>query len=279
MRATIQHIEQELGNLFPKTEIRAFTRLMLEHVCGLNYTQQVLLKDKPLDDSVKATINEMVSRLKNHEPIQYILGETEFAGLRLKVTPPVLIPRPETEELVQWVTETGLAGNPYVIDIGTGSGCIALALKNIFPDALVRGVDVSDKALELARENAVLNALEVEFYKADILDWEAGSWRNFDVVISNPPYVRNSEREKMEANVLKYESEEALFVPDSDPLIFYRRIAEFAERYLNKSGLLFFEINEGLGHEMLELVQQFGFQEATIRKDLFGKKRMLRCRK
>ncbi len=279
MRATIQHIERELGDLYPKTEISAFTRLILEHVCGLSYTQQVLMKDQPLDDSVKTIIYAMVKRLKNHEPIQYILGETEFAALRLKVAPPVLIPRPETEELVQWVAETPFSKAPVLLDIGTGTGCIALGLKKAFPDALVYGIDISEKAIALAKENAALNNLEVEFYKADILNWKDVSWRNFDVIISNPPYVRESEKEKMEINVLDYESEQALFVPDSDPLVFYRRIAEFAARFLNNGGWLFFEINESLGQDMLDLVKKFGFQDAAIRKDLFGKERMLKCRK
>ncbi|MFW6290113.1 MAG: peptide chain release factor N(5)-glutamine methyltransferase [Mariniphaga sp.] len=279
MRETIQHIERELSGLYPKTEIRAFTRIMLEHVCGFNYTRQVLLRDQPLDDAAKAILYEMVERLKTHEPIQYILGETEFAGLTLEVAPPVLIPRPETEELVQWVTQTPLPKAPALLDVGTGSGCIALALKKAFPDALVQAVDVSEQALELAKENALQNRLLIEFCKADILNWETRSWRNFDVVISNPPYVRESERDKMEANVLNYESEKALFVPDSDPLIFYRRIAEFSLHCLNKNGWLFFEINENLGQETLCLVQQIGFQDATIKSDLFGKNRMLRCRR
>ncbi len=279
MRATIQYIEQELRDLYPKTEIRAFTRLMLEHVCGLNYTQQVLLNDQLLEDSFKITIGEMVKRLKDHEPIQYIMGEIEFAGLKLMVAPPVLIPRPETEELVQWIAETELPNAPALLDVGTGSGCIALALKYRIPDASVSALDFMEQAIEVAHQNAELNKLEVEFFKTDIMNWETKAWRKLDAIISNPPYVRESEKENMSANVLNYESEKALFVPDNDPLIFYRRITEFANRWLKENGWLFFEINESLGNEMIELVKGFGFKSVEIKKDLFGKDRMLRCRK
>lgn len=279
MKATIQYIEQELRDLYPKTEIRAFTRLILEHVCGISYTQQVLMKDQLLDDSFKNTISEMVKRLKNHEPIQYILGETEFLGLKLIVTPPVLIPRPETEELVLWIAETEMPEAPALLDVGTGSGCIALALKDRIADASVSAFDFLPQALEVAGKNAELNKLEVEFFKADIMKWETSTWRNFDAIISNPPYVRESEKENMSANVLNYESQKALFVPDNDPLIYYRQITQFARRYLNENGWLFFEINENLGNETIDLVRQCGYKEAELKKDLFGKNRMLRCRK
>jgi release factor glutamine methyltransferase len=279
MRATIQHIEQELRNVYPKTEIRAFTRLILEHVCGLNFTQQVLMKDTTLDDSVKTIIYQLVKRLKANEPIQYVLGETEFMDQKLKVNPAVLIPRPETGELVQWVTETELPAAPAVIDIGTGSGCIALAIKKMFPGASVSAVDISESALEVARENAGLNNLEVNFFPADVLQWENRSWGRYDAVVSNPPYVREQEKMKMAANVLDFEPGNALFVKDDDPLKFYRLISGFASRYLNNGGWLFFEFNENFGSEMKSLAQHFGFKSIEIRNDLFGKNRMLRCRK
>ena len=191
----------------------------------------------------------------------------------------MLIPRPETEELVQWILESDLKTEPIILDIGTGSGCIALALKSNIPAAKVYGVDFSKEALKTAAQNGKENNLEVDFLQADILNWEQKSWNRPDLIVSNPPYVRELEKEKMQSNVLDYEPETALFVSDSDPLLFYRRIAEFALKYLNPNGDLFFEINENLGNETLKMLELMGFQNCTIKADLFGKERMLRCRK
>lgn len=279
MEATIQHIEHELKGLYPKTEVQAITRLILEHVCRMNYTEQVLSREKKLDTHSREKIYKIVERLKNFEPVQYILGETEFSGLKLQVMPSVLIPRPETEELVMWVAGTEFPSNPSLLDIGTGSGCIALALKKQFQPATVAGVDISEKALETARNNAKLNGLEVHFFQADILNWEKTKWKTVDGIVSNPPYVRESEKKAMFSNVLKYEPGKALFVPDSNPLLFYRRIAEFARVFLRENGWLFFEINEKLGDDMKHLMKEFGFRNTEVKKDLNGKNRMLRCRK
>jgi release factor glutamine methyltransferase len=278
MEATIQFIEQELNHLYPKTEVRTFTRLIIEHVCGLNYTDQILLRKKQLDDSERAQIPGIIQRLKTYEPIQYVLGETEFWGLKLKVAPGVLIPRPETEELIQWITETGLPAEPVILDIGTGSGCIALALKKEILRAIVSAVDISENALEIARKNAVIHSLNVDFSMADILRWENRHWEMADLIVSNPPYIRESEKAAMLPNVLDYEPKEALFVPDSDPLLFYRKIAHFARKFLKKEGWLFFEINENLGPELAGMLKNEGFSAIKIKKDLFEKDRMLRCR-
>ncbi len=279
MKATIHYIEHELNGLYPETEVRAFRNHIIEHVCGLDYTQQILMQDLDMDENQRQEVTHIVERLKAFEPLQYILGETEFYGLKLKLTPAVLIPRPETEELVQWISETGLPVNPHIIDIGTGSGCIALALKKLFPAATVGAADISEPALELARENSMLNNLEVDFMHADILMWETCNWHHYDLIVSNPPYVRESEKRMMQPNVLEYEPETALFVTDADPLLFYRHIAEFAYEHLQPGGWLFFEINEQLGGEMTLLVEKKGFNAIETRKDLFGKVRMLRCRK
>jgi release factor glutamine methyltransferase len=279
MKATIHYIEQELNGLYPKTEVRAFKNHIIEHVCGLDFTRQILMQDMEMDEARQKQIARIVERLKNFEPLQYILGETEFYGLRLKLTPGVLIPRPETEELVQWISETGLPSTPEIIDIGTGSGCIALALKKLFPAANIRAADVSEAALEVARENALINNLEVDFMHADILKWEDLKWRTSNLVVSNPPYVRESEKKLMQPNVLQYEPEMALFVSDDDPLLFYRVISDFAYKHLHPGGWLFFEINEQLGGEMAMLIEKKGFNAIETRKDLFGKIRMLRCRK
>ncbi|SHF52787.1 release factor glutamine methyltransferase [Mariniphaga anaerophila] len=279
MKATIQYIGEELGGLYPQTEVKAFTRLILEHVCGLDYTAQILMRDHVISAIQSKQISEIVTRLKNFEPIQYVFGETEFFGMKLSVNPSVLIPRPETEELLHWISEMEFSKEPCFLDVGTGSGCIALGLKKQFPYSNVMAIDYSDEALETARENAVLNGLDVSFSRADILKWEERSWQNFDLIVSNPPYVRESEKKEMFANVLKFEPESALFVPDSNPLLFYLRIAEFAQKFLTKNGWLYFEINEMFGEQTAQVVKKCGFEAIEIKKDLFGKDRMLRCRK
>jgi release factor glutamine methyltransferase len=277
MKAVIQYIEKELEGLYPGTEIQGFTRLILENVFRLNYTGLVLRKDEPIHSAQKKQIEKIVQRLKNFEPVQHILGETEFYGLKIRVNPSVLIPRPETEELVNWIVETGLPGNPKIADIGTGSGCIALALKKQMDNASILAVDISEKAIQTAEINSNLNRLDIEFFQADILNWEKYEWDSFDLIVSNPPYVREMEKVKMQPNVLNYEPQMALFVPDDDPLIFYRKIASFAKKYLQKNGWLYFEINENLGNEMTLLIQNLGFRKTEVKKDINGKVRMLRC--
>jgi release factor glutamine methyltransferase len=279
MKATIHYIEQELNGLYPKTEVRAFTKFIIEHVCGLGFTRQILMQDMHLNETQRKEIARIVKRLKAFEPLQYILGETEFYGLKIKLMPGVLIPRPETEELVLWISETLLPVNSQILDIGTGSGCIALAMKKLFPAANVHAADISEAAIEVASENALINNLEVNFIHADILNWEILNWHTYDLVVSNPPYVRESEKKHMQPNVLQYEPETALFFSDADPLLFYRHISDFAYKHLHPGGWLFFEINEQLGEEMAILVEKKGFNAIETRKDLFGKERMMRCRR
>ena len=277
MQAVIQYIEKELQGLYPKTEIQGLIRLIIEHFYGLSYTQFLLRNNEKSGDNEISEIKLLVERLKKFEPVQYILGITEFYGLKLKVNPSVLIPRPETEELVHWVLNSEITKFPKIIDIGTGSGCIALALKSKMPEAKVTAVDISTEALQTAEKNAIQNNLDINFIKADIFDWEKLKWENFDVIISNPPYVRELEKVKMEPNVLNYEPSAALFVPDADPLIFYEVIAGFAKKYLKKNGFLFFEINEALTSEVESLLIETGFSNIEIRKDINGKSRMMRC--
>ncbi|WP_319229579.1 peptide chain release factor N(5)-glutamine methyltransferase [Draconibacterium orientale] len=279
MQKTIQYIRAELAPFYPETEISGFVQMLMYNVLGLSYTQLILEKDRVLENSESDQIKAIVERLKIHEPIQYILGVAEFCGLELNVQPGVLIPRPETEELVDWICKTEIPASAKILDIGTGSGCIPLALKNELPAAEVMAVDVSEKALSIAAENAQNHQLEVAFELADILKWEERSWPQFDVIVSNPPYVMEREKKQMEANVLEHEPGLALFVCDTDPLIFYRAIAQFASKQLNENGYLFFEINENLGDEMVELVKHLGFKSIELRRDLNGKNRMLRCQK
>ncbi len=277
MKSTIQYIEKELAGLYSITEVEGFKRIIFEAVCGWDFTEQVLKKQEILSPTVLEKIKSIVLRLKNNEPIQYILGETEFYGVKFKVNTSVLIPRPETEELVQWVVQSKLPANCNILDIGTGSGCIAIAIKSRLKNAKVSGIDISDKALEIARQNAVENGLEVNFYLADILNCSNLNREKYDAIISNPPYIREREKEQMHGNVLNYEPKIALFVPNSDPLKFYRAIAVFAKNNLHEKGMLFFEINENLGDEMVELFTKHGFYHVEVRKDINGKNRMVRC--
>ncbi len=279
MQTTIQYIEKELNPFYPKTEVEGFTRLIIESVSGWNFTEQIINKSKVIESEKLVVVKSIVSRLKKYEPIQYILGETEFFGLKIKVAPAVLIPRPETEELVAFILEKVTDKKCTILDIGTGSGCIALALKHSLKVADVYGTDISEKALETAKFNANANKLNVAFFISDILYWKEKNWQNFDVIVSNPPYIRESEKEQMKANVLDYEPPEALFVSDSDALVFYRKIAQFAKKHLNKNGFLFFEINENLGTQTVELLEKSGFTKIELRNDINGKKRMICSRK
>ena len=277
MRAVIQYIEKELQELYPKIEIQGFIRLIIEHIYGFGYTQFLMRNDEKSGDDERAEIKLLVERLKKFEPVQYILGETEFYGLKLSVNPSVLIPRPETEELVHWVLNSEIAQFPDIIDIGTGSGCIALALKSKMPEAGITAVDISAEALQTAEKNAIRNNLDIRFIKADIFDREILKWEKFDVIVSNPPYVMEQEKVKMEPNVLNYEPSAALFVTDVEPLIFYSTIADFAKKHLKKNGFMFFEINEALVSEVESLLIESGFSNIEIRKDINGKSRMVRC--
>ena len=277
MQSVIQYIEKELQGLYPKTEIQGFIRLIIEHIYGFNYTQFLLHNNEKSGDDEMVEVKLLVERLKKFEPVQYILGKTEFYELKLNVNPSVLIPRPETEELVHWVLNSEIAQFSRIIDIGTGSGCIALALKSKIPEAKVTAVDISAEALQTAEKNAIQNNLDIRFIKADIFDWGKLKWEKFDVIVSNPPYVRELEKAKMEPNVLNYEPSTALFVADTNPLIFYDTIACFAKKHLKKNGLLFFEIKEALALEIENLLRETGFGNIEIRKDINGKPRMVRC--
>jgi release factor glutamine methyltransferase len=275
MQTTIQYIEKELEELYSKTEIYGFVRIIFEYVCGLDYTGMLLQKNEKISAVNRKKIEEIVSRLKHFEPIQYILGETEFFDLKLKVNPAVLIPRPETEELVQLILETVTNAEPSILDIGTGSGCIALALKSKLKHAKIFGTDISESALQIAQLNAAKNNLDVSFFQSNILTWENQKWNKFDVIVSNPPYVRESEKLQMQPNVLEFEPAKALFVPDNNSLLFYRRITEFAIQNMSRDGFLFFEINENLANEMLELLESFGFKNVELKNDINAKRRMI----
>lgn len=279
MQTTIQYIKKELAELYPETEVEGLIRVIFELVFGWNYTEQILNRDKKVERPQFLEIEKIIIRLKEFEPIQYILGETEFFGLTLKVDSSVLIPRPETEELVGWILEKNTGKSPMILDIGTGSGCIPLALKSKLKEAQIKAVDISGSALDMARRNAEINNLNVYFLQTDILKWQDYKWQEFDIIVSNPPYVRELEKEKMNSNVLEFEPDNALFVSNENPLVFYSAIAKFAHKYLADNGMLFFEINEYLGAEMSEMLNLNGFGDIELRKDINGKDRMMSCRK
>jgi len=219
-----------------------------------------------------------VNRLIQFEPIKYILGETEFYGLRLKVNPAVLIPRPETEELVDWIIHDCNVQNPVILDIGTGSGCIPIALSKNLIGATIESWDISNEALMVARMNAEINKVNIDFIYADVLRLtHPAQKQEFDIIVSNPPYITESEQLLMLKNVLDYEPHVALFVPTADPLIFYRKIADIAITQLNSGGKLFFEINEQFGNETADLLSLKGFKNIVLRKDINGKNRMIKA--
>jgi release factor glutamine methyltransferase len=252
----------------------------MEYLSGQSRVHILANKNNHLSETQINDFEIIVSRLKKQEPLQYILGEEVFCGLTFKVSPRVLIPRPETEELVLWIAEeykdrVGLS----VLDIGTGSGCIAISLAKKIAGASVHAYDVSAQALEVARENGTLNGVEVDFKQMDVLsaDFLLTEGLNLDIIVSNPPYVCEREKEQMAQNVLGYEPPVALFVPDNDPLVFYRRIALFAKKNLSPSGALFFEINQAYGQEMIAMLKELSFVEVTLRQDIFGNDRMIKA--
>lgn len=269
----ISHIQSQLESAYPKDEAKTLAWWIMEEETGLSRTQ--ILTGCKITKNF-AHVQEIVDRILHFEPIQYIFGHTLWCGLDLKVTPATLIPRPETAELVEKIAHSHhLIANSRVLDIGTGSGCIAIALKKAHPEWQVTGLDISSEAIEVAKENAKRNGVEVEFKRMDIFSDEIEKICDphhspFDIVVSNPPYIRESEKSSMNPNVLNYEPHTALFVPDSDPLRFYRRIAS-----LHMGTCLFFEINEAFAEEMEALLHEQGYTDIRISHDIYGKARII----
>ena len=280
MQQFLKDLHTSLQNVYSESEIHVLGMLILEKLTGFSRIWLLIHKELKLNDEQNIIASQYLERLKNHEPIQYILGETEFYGLKFKVNPSVLIPRPETEELVEWVKPPHppkggfLSGTPTLLDVGTGSGCIAVALKKKFPSANVSAMDISPEALALAKENAALNEVNIEFIQDDILH-PAATDRKWDVIVSNPPYIPASEQRYLHKNVTDFEPHLALFVQDNDPLIFYRKIAEFALSHLSAGGRLYVEIHQSHGRQCCQLLESMGFQSVELRKDLSGNDRMI----
>ena len=268
-----RQIESELSTFYPQGELKALVRLLLFEVAGWEPTDLLTHPEWMLTPAQQAKIDDTVARLKRYEPIQYIVGHTDFCGAQISVDKNVLIPRPETAELVDLV-EKNVPKNTRLLDIGTGSGCIAIALAKRLPEAHITAYDISGDALKLARKNAEQNGVKINFEKIDILNAPAIN-QKFDAIVSNPPYVMQREKSQMQPNVLDYEPALALFVADDNPLIFYDRIADFAKTNLTDGGKLFFEINHLLAHETAELMLKKGFSSAELVKDSFEKERFL----
>ena len=273
------HYLNSLSKLYPKTKIETFFFYLIEEYLDLQRIDFSLQPNKIIENTDFLKFEKALNRLKKEEPIQYILGKTEFYGYPFLVTKDTLIPRPETEELVEWILqelEFQKKKKTSILDIGTGSGCIAISLAKKNKNLSVSAIDVSKEALEIAKQNAKLNEVNINLIEKDILLTKELDTA-FDVIVSNPPYVRELEKVEIKNNVLQNEPHSALFVSDSNPLIFYSKIADLAKNHLTKNGLLFFEINQYLGQETKVMLSKKGFKNIELRKDLFGNDRMIKA--
>ena len=275
MKRIANIIREELNSHYPTGEIAALTRIIATELLGVSQMAFYLKDNITLTAEQEALLDNAIERLKKQEPIQYILGYSDFCGLRFKVTPATLIPRPETSELVEWVASEA-TGNENILDIGTGSGCIAVSLAHKLPQSKVTAWDISLDALAVASENSKANACAITFEQVDILEYQPNS-EQFDIIVSNPPYIKENEKEAMHANVLDWEPHTALFVPDSDPLLFYRTIAEKGRSILKPGGRLYFEINRAHGKETAEMLAALGYTSIELRKDFAENDRMIRA--
>ncbi|QXP62575.1 peptide chain release factor N(5)-glutamine methyltransferase [Polaribacter sp. HaHaR_3_91] len=273
----------ELSTIYPKTEIDSFFFMLIEVKLNLQRIDTVLKPDFLIDESILSELKNIVKRLQKEEPIQYILGETEFYSLPFLVDENTLIPRPETEELVEWVINEiqeirskNQDNKLNILDVGTGTGCIPISLAKNLNNVSISAIDVSLEALKKAKQNAVLNKVDITFLEIDILKAKELP-KKYDFIISNPPYVRELEKIEINNNVLQNEPHLALFVDDENPLIFYKKIADLAKQDLTKNGLLFFEINQYLGKETVDMLHQKGFKNIELKKDFSGNDRMIKA--
>jgi release factor glutamine methyltransferase len=268
------HFKSQLDGKYPAEEVISFFNWLCESYLNLKRAEIPLELKRIFTEEEHSLFDIALHQLEKDVPIQYILGETEFYGMKFKVSRGVLIPRPETEELVDLIIKQAPKGKISILDIGTGSGCIAVSLAKNLAEAQVTAFDIPGAALEIALQNALQNQVNVTFIKKDILKTETLD-QNWDVIVSNPPYVLNSEKEKMQANVLEHEPHTALFVPDINPLLFYSKIARLAQNHLTPNGKLYFEINEAYGKEVVKLLEMLDYKNVKLKKDFFGKDRMV----
>ena len=276
MNITLPIFRKLINNLYDERESKSLYYDILMKILDCDMTTLLMKGDELMTPEKEVYFREVIDRLKTGEPIQYIWGECYFHGNRFNVSSDVLIPRPETEELVDWVLEEKTFHT--LLDIGTGSGCIAISLKKERPSAEIYAMDISEKALSVAQENALLNDAPLHFIHDTILTPKASA-QTYDIIVSNPPYILQKEKISMHKNVLEHEPHLALFVEDEKPLLFYEKIAEYGIQHLTEQGLLFFEINALLGKETKEMLEGYGYQDVVIKKDINDKERMIRCRK
>lgn len=276
MQDIIQNIRKSLSEFYPESEISGLLRLLIEHVTQSSIPALLSDKSTKITEEELLKIDKIIERLKKFEPIQYILGETEFYGLPFVVNHNVLIPRPETEELVELILNENKTDHLRILDIGTGSGCIAISLKKHLPKSSIEGWDISKGALDVASLNSKNNSVDVAFSQIDILS-EYPNKRSFDIIVSNPPYVLDSEKNQMHANVLDYEPHTALFVADNNPLLFYNRIADVATQLLTEGGKLYFEINRMKGEETIKMLEDKKFSNIQLIKDISSNDRIIKA--
>jgi len=275
-KTIFRKIDHQLSSVYEPEEAKSLAYIVLEEVTSLNKTDVLVDKPYALPQDQENKISGILARLLDHQPIQYILGKTTFYGLDLLVNQDVLIPRQETEELVDWIIKSHHEAFK-LLDIGTGSGCIAISLAKGYPKGEVYAWDISPEALKMAKKNALSNQISVHLNQVDVLSTIPDE--TFDLIVSNPPYVLEQEQGAMRKNVLDHEPGTALFVPDQDPLIFYRVICKMTTHHLSDGGWLYFEINEAYGQEVVSLMEAYHFKNILVRKDLNGKDRMIRGQK
>lgn len=278
LKAILNFTKAELAHLYDEREIQSFFYLLCEHYLKLDKTAIIINPDSAVSESELLKFNFAIKDLKTEKPIQYIIGQTEFFGFDFIVNEHTLIPRPETEELVRWMIDKEKSiPSLHILDIGTGSGCIAISLAKGIPQAKVTGVDISTEALKIAQINNENIQASVSFEALDILNPPETYTSVFDVIVSNPPYVLETEKALMKKNVLLFEPNQALFVKDGDPLLFYRKILEFAGSHLASNGKIYFEINERMGTELSALLNEFNYHQIELRNDIFDRPRMIRA--
>lgn len=271
LKEAIEQLKNGLAGVVEPHEAQAMIRVICEDVFNYDPVDVALRQESELPEFAQDKVADIIARLRRHEPLQYIVGSARFHGHRFKVTPAVLIPRPETEQLVDIIVDENTASDLRVLDMGTGSGCIAISLARALKFAQVEALDVSRDALAVARENAATLKAKVRFFESDMLSPQPPA--RYDIIVSNPPYICWSEREAMDRNVKDYEPGQALFVPDNDPLLFYKAIAPYAAQSLERGGRLYLEINQRFGNEVRRLLEDNGFDEVRIIEDSFGKVR------
>lgn len=277
MHPIVNEIRNALREHYPDSEALALAKMLLVEAFGFSTLELYGGKDKEISGKRLDVLNEMIARLKKNEPIQYVIGAEVFCGWTFEVNENVLIPRPETQELVRWIEADWKSDAPCrILDVGTGSGCIAISLSKLLEGAEVEAWDISEGALRVARRNADRNEAQVLFRQVDVLKACTEDCR-YDVIVSNPPYITESEKQDMDANVLEWEPHTALFVPDADPLLFYRRIADLGVSMLNEGGALYFEINRAYGEETVRMLEGLGYKQIELRKDNWGNDRMIKA--